>query len=140
MRTIKFRGKCIDNYLWEYGWLYCKNGRYYIKDGVNDTVKLFLVNQDTIGQFTGLSDRNGKEIYEGDIVQGLEYADFYTGIDGEVNAVVTWDGNSASFVFDAECKYYCALSVCKAVTVIGNIHDNPELVKIDDNELGLKLS
>lgn len=32
------------------------------------------------------------------------------------------------------------MSVCKAVTVIGNIHDNPELVKIDDNELGLKLS
>lgn len=61
MRTIKFRGKCIDNYLWEYGWLYCKDGKYYIKDGVNDTVKLFLVNQDTIGQFTGLSDRTARK-------------------------------------------------------------------------------
>lgn len=129
MRTIKFRGKGVDNNLWEYGWLYCKHGEYYIKDGVNDTVKPFLVNQNTIGQFTGLSDRNGKDIYEGDIVQGLEYADFYTGIDGEVNAVVIWDDNRASLVLDAGCEYYSDLSICKAVTVIGNIHDNPELMK-----------
>ena len=62
---------------------------------------------------------------------GLEYADFHTGDDGNVNAVVVWDTEWASFMLDAGCRVNirpCA-DIRRRIRVTGNIHDNPSLLE-----------
>lgn len=121
MRTIKFRGKRVGNGGWVCGSLLWMNGVPYIypdpaPEGWND----YEVIPDTVGQFTGLTDKNGKEIYEGDIV------DFNSRIQG-ISKVVF---ESGCFMADAK-NYETALTYRVAIhaRVIGNIHDNPELLK-----------
>lgn len=107
-----------------------------IEDRPNLAIELYMdevspVHPGTVGQFTGLYDREGNEIFEGDVVTGLEYADFHTGDDGNVNAVVVWDTEWASFMLDAGCRVNirpCA-DIRRRIRVTGNIHDNPSLLE-----------
>lgn len=149
MRKYKFRGKRVDNGEWVYGdLLYIAGGCVIYFGSPTDTVEpdieksnpvaveLFndecaVVVPDTIGQFTGLPDKNGKEIYVGDIVKNKK---------GTID-VITYD----SLAF-ALCVAYATSpnGVCatffgnnnplKDLEVIGNIHDNPELLKGASNE------
>ena len=127
MRTIKFRGKKPTNGVWVYGSLvysneiqaaiYFQTGRGLVK-----SMEWVYVNPETVGQFTGLYDKNEKEIYEGDIlkVQGL-------GEKIEVRFVrgvfaFLWNGN-----LDDEAPINAPTH--EWAEVVGNIHDNPKLIK-----------
>lgn len=121
MRTIKFRGKRVDNGEWVYGDLLRIHGVPFIypdpaPNGWND----YEVIPDTVGQFTGLLDKNGKEIYEGDIVE------FGNRIQGRSKVVF----DNGCFMAEAK-NYETALTyrVSMHAMVIGNIYDNPEMLK-----------
>lgn len=131
MREILFRGKRKYNGKWCYGSLQCFKG-FSIFD--NDYKSFFTVNSTTVGQYTGLTDKNGKKIFEGDIVKHYNNSD-----DGFDIGALYWDetfsqwkrtsiGNfhhsSFTYVMSHSCEY----------EVIGNIHDNPELLKGGDEE------
>lgn len=141
-RQIKFRGKQLNGE-WAYGDLLRIGGGCIIYIGSktetqtpdipkesNVAIELFdnditIVIPDTVGQFTGLTDCNGKEIYEGDIISLRGYV-----------AEVRWSSNLSAFCirfsFESELgikplgSWIDRRRPCK---VIGNIHDNPELLK-----------
>lgn len=125
MRTIKFRGKSILSAEWVYG------GITAMKDGWCSAITTLtedefdsqeLVYPETIGQHTGLLDKNGREIYEGDIVRDSE---------GRIS-YVKWLIQRCGFVlvyerFDKDITG--SYGKIEHLEVIGNIHDNPELIK-----------
>ena len=122
-REILFRGKRVFDNKFEYGFL----SWHSLGDGVNYFVNNNVVYPETVGQFTGLTDKNGTKIFEGDIVKYYNpYSkQWYT-------QIVKWDKMFASFGFftqDSEwCKENDWLKI-EGVEVIGNIYDNKELLK-----------
>jgi uncharacterized phage protein (TIGR01671 family) len=155
MREIKFRGKMVNAEKWLYGNLQvpCKEGvPYYMLD--EDKYQR-QVDVKTIGQYTGLKDKNGKEIYEGDILRVEEFKnesdsmekseEFYEAFDledmkgekrREYITPVCWE--DGAFVISARqendtflCVLYGDMRRSFPIfvfEVIGNIHDNPELL------------
>ena len=125
-REIKFRGKSIDTGEWIYGNLQVpgKPGvEYFMWD---EELYQRAVYPETVGQYTGLKDKYGKEIYERDIVTI-----------GLCTALVTWNEELATFAlqFDFEDKVgRKSLGEWDDTIVISNIHDNPELMKGGSNE------
>lgn len=135
MREIKFRGKRADNRNWVYGLVYkvhlC-NGSYILNIQsesyiVGETTLLFAIDPATVGQYTGLKDKNGKEIYEGDILSCG---------DGNVPTLITWhDESHAYYAYNLKRKEHHRLDkffLRYIGEVIGNIHDNPELPEVSE--------
>jgi uncharacterized phage protein (TIGR01671 family) len=128
MREIKFRGKQIDNGELVFGsHRLFKNGtgnRHFIIDydeQINGGIE-YEVDPDTVGQYTGLKDKNGREIYEGDIVTGLFD---HTDIIGHIIY-----GSDATFFIYRKGLYGIGLNNAEDwLEVIGNIHENPELLE-----------
>ena len=79
-----------------------------------------------IGQYTGLTDKNGTKIFEGDIVKSCEYDDIYF-------VKYCADDNYPAFdvvpEINIECNGLSHLHIVEGIEVIGNIHDNPELLE-----------
>ena len=126
-REIKFRG-LIKNGTWAYG-MPCKSNygielvtELYHVDGAEWNEYGEDVNPETVGQFTGLKDKNRKDIYEGDIVQWEDTVDdgYGCGYLTQIQEEVSFGGGAFNPVSSMPSKYF---------EVIGNIYENPELVK-----------
>jgi len=119
-REIKFRGKRVDKGDWVFG-LYCgetNNGCYCLIGNAETHGKTGChVYPETVGQYTGLKDMNGKDIYEGDKL--FRQSGFYT---------VTWSESYCGFMKDNGHGGVLSLNDCES-EIIGNIHDNPELLE-----------
>ena len=130
MRSIKFRGQRIDNGEWVYGDLRQRMGHYpaiiesYCTDEGNVGYREVAVAEESVGQFTGLRDINGKDIYEGDILD-VNYADEESRLEVRfVRGVFAflWDGN-------LDDEFPCNAPTQEWAKVVGNIHDNPKMIK-----------
>jgi uncharacterized phage protein (TIGR01671 family) len=128
MREILFRGKRDKEY--GEGWVY---GVPYI-DYAGDTVMKNdcserVVYRETVGQYTGLKDRKGNPIFEGDVLRYYsDYLNEYAGSPcqvcyGEFNCSCC-DGVYGWYFKDGDIRYH------EDYEVIGNIHDNPELMEV----------
>ena len=128
MREILFRGKRIDNGEWvASGNVFLEGTRKYIyipNPEPDERARAYLcyeVDPETVGQFTGLTDAHGKKIFEGDIVDILTENE-------EIGVVNYEDGG---FLVDADgfCVDFHANINGNDVEVIGNIHDNKDLLE-----------
>lgn len=143
MRTIKFRGKRIDNGKWAIGDLRHHNDcsvtimtNLSVWSDNDDDVDAYgeelRVVPETVGQYTGLKDKKGKGIWEGDIVSAWSAGSLCS------NGIIKWGkgscrffiGNSTnSLIWNLSGNY----NLRETLEVIGNIHDNPELLKGGQN-------
>jgi len=151
MREIKFRGKRIDNGDWVEGYYAIKGKDTDIEKHVicqselsNGSIDMFYlididVIPETVGQFTGLQDKNGVDIYDGDILPikiGIQnYSQWTVGEDAELNGFLEW--NDKHFCWQISFKQpnkYQVISLNfgwhmgPMLKVIGNIYENPELL------------
>lgn len=137
MREILFRGKRVDNGEWVEGY-FCADAieqLYGCNTGMDGFIRrfdpeihksnMFEVDRETVGQFTGLTDRNGVKIFEGDIVN-------YNGEPG----YVVFDKDNAAFLifFKTWNAGFDSIYCDRNAEVIGNIYDNPELLEVSESD------
>ena len=137
LETIKFRCKRADNGEWVVGSL-VNNGAIHVDEYRRGMIYISSdgryacgILSETFGLFTGLNDKNGKEIWEGDIIQGENGHEYH---------IQYLQFTSTEGLFMAKCikghSYGCKMRALSTIvdvgieySVIGNIHDNPELCK-----------
>lgn len=146
MQEILFRGKAINRdkeyHRTKYkngDWIYGLVTRLYDNRFENlpaemtdiNGVSGIEVNYETIGQYTGLTDKNGNKIFEGDIVKSCEYDDIY---------IIRYFDDHNYPAFDCvpevplcECNGLAFLVNTEGCEIIGNIYDNPELLNYREN-------
>lgn len=135
MREILFRGKYRYCNEWLYGDL--THGAPHgeepmIRTHDRELNGVFAVETDTVGQYTGITDKNGKRIFEGDIVECWS--------EGVCARGTVQQRKDGMWIIYPAWQKYIMWGLCPdehlhtTVEVIGNIHDNPELVEIEDEE------
>ena len=147
MREILFRGKRCDNGEWVQGY-YIRANHHWHKHGIHkDWIALgasanggwfalhnkYAVKSETVGQFTGLTDKNGKKIFEGDVVRvlGNQQVDDWKNVD-YVALIAFLDGGFCAIdgtVKEHGFRRYALARMDFSLEIIGNIHDNPELLE-----------
>ena len=134
MREILFRGKRLDNREWVEGYLYIThNGEHEISvynKEVNIERWTHEVDPSTVGQYTGLNDKNGKRIFEGDIVEGHCHSAWSHRLQRCDIAYGRYGFEARNHIDGVDSDYYTyRVLFSKDVVIIGNIHDNPELLE-----------
>ena len=142
MRTIKFKAKTLKTGEWAVGDLVCSNGKIFIKheDEPNKVFPLCTkVDPDTVCEFTGFTDKNGKEIYEGDVLRSDEYPFSCTGDNQYDNyyGAIGWSEEEALFYIVAIKNPKSSVrgisdgisdsisqKMMQDFEVIGNVHDD----------------
>ena len=135
MRTIKCRGYCTETQSWVIGSLITyKNGETYIVEHIDEEVS-FLVDPEMVGQSLERDDRQGAPIYEGDIRKiTLRGGGWWGAVDVDKIGVVEWNDDTSMFVIRwgySKNQHHCDDSedIFYTSVLLGNIHDNPELIK-----------
>jgi uncharacterized phage protein (TIGR01671 family) len=140
-KEIKFRGISIKTGEWVYGYVVYGAGvllgKAYIVPAIiqgyvhdNDMVECIEVKIDTVGQYTGLKDKNGTPIFEGDVV---EFKADYTYHNGYKVGVFVWSEANLQFMISVpNVEYHYNITQTdefnNKAEVLGNIHENPELL------------
>ena len=142
MREIIFRGRRVGETTWTQGW-YAQKKNPHSEDGLPITYLIAdlcpfgsQVDGETVSQYTGLTDKNGKQVFEGDILKIWKKSDslgtyYFPPVEYPVNVVVKWDlcswmwevqGKERYYIHfpEAWCHYECE--------VIGNVWDDPWLL------------
>lgn len=156
MRSIKFRGKSKKDGSWAYGFYVLAEVRHigtcvqrpYImhingSGGMLYVSDRTLVLEDTVGQYTELKDKTGKEIYEGDIVECVSWNEFFS--DGSGKPMESFRRKMVVKFYNGAFKMveefpelmepsYWDLTYNGDVVIIGNIYDNPELLKKESED------
>lgn len=143
MREILFRGKRIDNGEWVYGYYVFRRKRrgafgqtiteldfdtHYI---VSIRGESFEVDPSTVGQDTGLTDKNGKKIFEGDFLECISCGKSYK----DVVVYGRWNCSCCDGVYGYALLHYedrLDFREVKNYEICGNIHDNPELLEAEE--------
>ena len=130
MREILFRGKRKDNGEWIYGDLIHWWGRHNTKPDIQiyNNIQRFNVIPETVGQYTGLTDKNGKHIFEGDIIDTPDRLIKVAWLTGNAQ----FDLNFIRYAHDIIITNFKGIYMrdLKEYEVIGNIHDNKELLDV----------
>ena len=140
IREVIFRGKRTDNGEW------ITDSETYIRDGdgiwlSDENLNVVTVIPETVGQYTGLTDNNNRKIFEGDIVKCTDTIN-----DFEFNAVVEFGNPNGEYNWGYQLKFIsgeesnfdilCWVDMEETgayIEIIGNIHDDPGLLKVGDN-------
>jgi uncharacterized phage protein (TIGR01671 family) len=127
MRKIKFRGAPVFGKGFVYGFINQYKEGFKLKYEIitmENGVTRYEIKPESIGEFTGLKDKNSKKIYEGDIIIGCE-------VFGSTKMIVKYDEEHAYF-YPFGTGDYSESFLMEEVEVIGNIFENPELLKSGD--------
>lgn len=148
MREILFRGKQIKYGKWIEGY-YCPKPYSHFPceptifpfETINKDWHGERVDPETVGQYTGLTDKNGRKIFEGDIVAGTAYSSEWIGVIVWIDEIATF---GARYFHRTDPTAWQNSSILTAVSrhrqdkfaaqVIGNIYDNPELLEVKQND------